>query len=85
MNTRRFVLYLVGIVSLLLVAMAIIGVPDTHADPVPFACYNPQNAYNPLCAGARFSWPPGYSIDNPGSWGPWAQYSPCYRVYGDCY
>jgi hypothetical protein len=59
--------------------------PNAVAAP-PSACFDPANMYSALCAGTRFYYPPGYNVDDPGTWHQWPQYSPwppqCYPGSG---
>lgn len=51
-----------------------------HAEALPCVCYQPAHMYDSLCAGRQFNLPPGYNVDDPGTWSPWPEYSPC--AYG---
>lgn len=54
---------------------------------MPACCYSPHNQYDLRCAGSRFSWGPGTSSSDPGTWGP--RYNPwdgqCQNYSGSAY
>ena len=62
----------------LLIALAMLAAlpmaPVATASPVLPCCFNPKNQYDLRCVGARFERPPGYNVDDPGTWSgysPW--------------
>lgn len=69
---KRFVLAAFGILAL----SAIVGAPDAKAAPPPYACFDAANQGSPLCAGVRFYYPPGYSVDQPDTQYPWQWRTP---------
>jgi hypothetical protein len=56
---------------------AITTMPTAGAAPLP-CCWAPQNQWDLRCVGTRFSYPPGYSSSDPGTWGPYSPWQ------GDC-
>jgi hypothetical protein len=56
-----------------LIAATILS-PSAHSSPVNPCCFNPKNQWDERCVGARFERPPGYNVDDPGTWSgysPW--------------
>lgn len=62
------------LLALLGIGAAVGLAPAASASP-PYICYQPEHMHDLLCAGTSSQLPPGYSLQDPGTWQPWPKYS----------